>query len=90
MLPWATWMAGCELEPNLGIHDYYQEKTREKLEEKSWLCFGENLVISDQDLEIITNKGNLTFHIKKTNFCKWLLKWDTGWSLQMSPFTVVT
>ena len=65
MLPWASWMAGCELEPNLGIHDYYQDKTREKLEEKSWLCFGENLVISDQDLEIIINKGNLIFHIKK-------------------------
>ena len=49
VLPWAPWMAGCELEPNLGIHDYYQDKTREKLKGKQWLCFGEDLVISDED-----------------------------------------
>ena len=45
---------GCSLEPNLGIYRYHQEKTREKLTEKKWLCFNEHLLISDQD----NNEGN--------------------------------
>ena len=51
-------MESCKLEPNLGIHDYYQAKTQEKLKGKQWLCFGENLVISDQDVNnIVNSKG---------------------------------
>ena len=57
-LPWASWMESCKLEPNLGIHDYYQAKTQEKLKGKQWLCFGENLVISDQDVKnVVHSKG---------------------------------
>ena len=53
-------MESCKLEPNLGIHDYYQAKTKEKLKGKQWLCFGENLVISDQDAEnLVHSKGIL-------------------------------
>ena len=51
-------MESCKLEPNLGIHDYYQAKTKQKLKGKQWLCFGENLVISDQDAEnLVHSKG---------------------------------
>ena len=80
VLPWAPWMAGCELEPNLGIHDYYQDKTREKLKGKQWLCFGEDLVISDEDSkrnEEETEKGkprnewyNFQREKKKELICK--------------------
>ena len=53
-------MESCKLEPNLGIHDYYQAKTKEKLKGKQWLCFGENLVISDQDAENLVHSKGIT------------------------------
>lgn len=43
------WLKGCDLEPNLGIHDYYQRRTQDKLKGKKWLCFNDNLLLSDQE-----------------------------------------
>lgn len=63
-LPRASWMESCKLEPNLGIHDYYQAKTKEKLKGKQWLCFGENLVISDQDAENLVHSKGVTSEVR--------------------------
>ena len=52
------WLKGCNLEPNLGIYKYHQEKTLEKLKEKKWLCFNEQLILSDQDND---HAGNILF-----------------------------
>ena len=51
----SEWLEGCLLEPNLGIHDYYQQKTKDKLKGKRWLCFNQELLLSDQD----NTEGNL-------------------------------
>ena len=40
---------GCSLEPNLGIHDYHQKKTQDKLKGRKWLCLNDQLILSDED-----------------------------------------
>ena len=45
----STFMQGCQLEPNLGIHGYYQRRTSEKLKGKQWICDAEQLLYADQE-----------------------------------------
>jgi len=45
----SAFMQGCQLEPNLGIHGYYQRRTMEKLKGKQWICDAEQLLYADQE-----------------------------------------
>ena len=45
----SDWIQGCSLEPNLGIHEYHQTKTQDKLKGTKWLCFNDELLFADQD-----------------------------------------
>ena len=45
----SAFIQGCQLEPNLGIHGYYQRRTTEKLKGKQWICDAEQLLYADQE-----------------------------------------
>ena len=45
----SDWIQGCSLEPNLGIHEYHQTRTQDKLKGTKWLCFNDELLFADQD-----------------------------------------
>ena len=44
-----SYVQGCSLEPNLGIHNYHQKRTRDDLKGRHWLCFNNQLILSDLD-----------------------------------------
>ena len=48
-IPQEWLQSSCQLEPNLGIRNYYQRRTKQKLDKKKWLCFEDQLLLSDQD-----------------------------------------
>jgi len=56
----SDWIKGCSLEPNLGIHDYHQKKTQDKLKGRNWLCLNDQLILSDEDEHPKVKNGGCT------------------------------
>jgi len=56
----SEWIQGCSLEPNLGIHNYHQKRTRDDLKGRHWLCFNNQLILSDLDETPKVQNGGCT------------------------------